>query len=400
MAASGGGGRGPLAAPAIRAAASAVVAYAVLRLVGVVTLAASADRAGQDVWLLLSNTFDAGWYKNVATTGYDHGVGMNGLTNLVFFPLYPGLIAALDPVLAGGPGVSGLVVSWLAGLVAAAGLFAIGSQAGGARRRAGGQPGGARRRVGDYQRDLRTGVALAALWAVIPHAVVESMAYTETLFTALSAWSLYAVLTRRWLTAGGLCLVAGLVRPTAAALVAAVGLACLVAAVRRTDGWRPWLAGALAPLGLLGYLTFVARRLHRLDGYFHIQDAVWKMPFDGGRYTLATLVDVFTRRQAFEYYAVTAVLLVSVVLFALSVRARQQWPLLVFSGGLLVLSLGGGGYYHSKARLLIPAFGLLLPVASALAGLRARAAVTVFTVLGVGSAVFGSYLCLVWKYSP
>src|SRR5262245_29157479 len=107
MAASGGGG-GPLgAAPAVRAAASAVAVYAALRMVGVVTLAAFADRAGQDVWLLLSNTFDAGWYKNIATAGYDHGVGMNGLTNLVFFPLYPGLIAALDPVLSGGPGVSG-----------------------------------------------------------------------------------------------------------------------------------------------------------------------------------------------------------------------------------------------------------------------------------------------------
>jgi Dolichyl-phosphate-mannose-protein mannosyltransferase len=364
--------------PAARPAALALALYVLLRAVGVVTLAAFADHAGQDVWLLLSNTYDAGWYKNVATAGYDHGVGMNGLTNLVFFPLYPGLIAALDPVLGGGPEVSGLAVSWLAGVVAAWGLFAI----------------------GNHLRDRRTGVALAALWAVIPHAVVESMAYTETLFTALSAWSLYAVLTRRWLTAGGLCLVAGLVRPTSAALVAAVGLACLVAAVRRTDGWRPWLAGALAPLGLLGYLTFVADRLHRPDGYFHVQDAIWRMPFDGGRYTVETVGEVFTRRQPLQLYAVTAVLLVSVVLFALSVRARQQWPLLVFSGGLLVLSIGGGGYYHSKARLLIPAFGLLLPVATALAGLRVRAAVAVFALLALGSAGFGSYLCLGWKYSP
>jgi hypothetical protein len=363
---------------AVRSAVPALAAYAALRTVGVVVLAAFADRAGQDVWLLLSNTYDATWYKNIATTGYDHGVGVNGLTNLVFFPLYPGLIAALDPVLAGGPGVSGLAVSWLAGLAAAGGLYAIGCHA----------------------RDRRTGVALAALWAVIPHAVVESMAYTETLFTALSAWSLYAVLTRRWLTAGGLCLLAGLVRPTSAALVAAVGLACLVAAVGRADGWRPWLAGALAPLGLLGYLVFVARRLHRLDGYFHVQDAVWGMPFDGGRYTFQTMGEVVSRRQALQLYAVTVVLLASVVLFAVSLRARQQWPLLVYSGVLLVLVTGGGGYYHSKARLLIPAFGLLLPVAGALGRLRVRTAVAVFAVLALGSAGFGSYLCLGWNYSP
>lgn len=380
MVASAGSRRWPRVRPwsALRAAAPALAAYALLRVVGVVTLAAFADRAGQDVWLLLNNTYDSGWYKGIATAGYDHGVGVHGLTNLVFFPLYPGLIAALDPVLGGGPGVSGLAVSWLAGLVAAGGLYAIGQHVG----------------------DRRTGVALAALWAVLPHAVVESMAYTETLFTALSAWSLYAVLTRRWLTAGGLCLAAGLVRPTSVALVAAVGLACLVAAVRRTDGWRPWLAGALAPLGLLGYLTFVADRLHRLDGYLHIQGDVWQMRFDGGRYTVSTVADVLVRPQALQLYAVTVVLLASIVLFALSLWGRQQWPLLVYSGLLLVLVVGGAGYYHSKARLLIPAFGLLLPVATALARQRARLAVAVVAVLALGSAGFGSYLCLGWKYSP
>jgi hypothetical protein len=364
---------------AFLAAAPALVAYAGLRLVGVVTLAAFADRAGQNLWLLLNNMYDAGRYTGIATAGYDHGVAVDGLpTNLVFFPLYPGLIAAVNTVLAGGPGVAGLAVSWLAGLVAAGGLYAIGQHVG----------------------DRRTGVALAALWAVLPHAVVESMAYTETLFTALAAWSLYAVLTRRWLTAGGLCLAAGLVRPTAAALVAAVGLACLVAAVRRTDGWRPWLAGALAPLGLLGYLTFVAQRLHRLDGYLHIQGDVWGMRFDGGGYTVSAAVDVLTRPHALQYYAVTVVLLASIVLFALSLRGRQQWPLLVYSGLLLVLVVGGAGYYHSKARLLIPAFGLLLPVATVLARQRVRVAVAVVAVLALGSAGYGSYLCLGWKYSP
>lgn len=366
-----GGGRWRLLGPAL-------AAYALLRLVGVVTLAAVAGRAGRDVWPLLNNTYDATWYRAIATTGYDHGAGVHGLTNLVFFPLFPGLIAAVDAVLGRGPGVSGLAVSWLAGLAAAGGLYAIGRQV----------------------RDGRTGVVLAALWAVLPHAVVESMAYTETLFTAVAAWSLYAVLTRRWLATGGLCLLAGLIRPTAAALVVAVGPACVAAAVNRAGGWRPWLAGAVAPLGLLGYLGFVALRLHRLDAYLYIQGDVWGQPFDGGRYTVQTLADVFTRRQPLQLYAVTAVLLVSVALFGLSLRARQQWPLLVYSGALLAIVLGGGGYYHSKARLLIPAFGLLLPAAAALARARVAVAAGVVAVLAAGSAWFGTYLCLGWPYSP
>src|SRR5690606_36045782 len=155
------------------------------------------------------------------------------------FPLYPGLIALLDPVLPGGPQAAGLAISWLAGPAAAWGLFAIGA----------------------HLRDRRTGVLLVALWAVLPHAVVQSMLYTETLFTALAAWSLYALLRRRWLTSGALCLAAGLLRPTAGALVLAVGLAALAAVWRRRDGWRPWVAGLIAPLGLLGYLGWVAHRL-------------------------------------------------------------------------------------------------------------------------------------------
>ncbi|MGV9804472.1 hypothetical protein [Micromonospora chersina] len=88
----------------------------------------------------------------------------------------------------------------------------------------------------------RVGLTLVALWALLPHAVVQNMAYTETIFTALVAWTLYALLRRQWLTAGLLCLVAGLSRPTATTVAAAVGLTALVAIVRRQDGWRPWAA--------------------------------------------------------------------------------------------------------------------------------------------------------------
>jgi hypothetical protein len=364
--------------PAVRAAAPAVVAYALLRLLGLVVLAAFANHAGKSAWALLTDQYDAWWYKSIATGGYDHGVGLHGETNLVFFPLYPGLIAALDPVLPGGAGVAGIFVSWLAGLGAAGGLYAVGT----------------------HLRDRRTGIVLAALWAVIPHAVVESMAYTETLFTALAAWSLYAVLTRRWLVAGGLCLLAGLVRPTAAALVVAVGLACLVAVVRRRDGWRPWVAGVLAPLGLLGHLAFVAQRLHRLDGYFYVQDHVWGMSFDGGQFTARTLGKILTEPQALDPYVVTGVLGAGGILFVLGAVDRQPWPLLVFSAVVLALSIGGAGYYNAKARLIIPAFGLLLPAAVGLARSRLRSAVAVFTFLALGSAWFGAYLCLVWNFSP
>ena len=52
--------------------------------------------------------------------------------------------------------------------------------------------------VGDHLHDRRTGVLLAVVWGLLPHAIVESMAYTEAIFTALVAWSLLAMLRERW----------------------------------------------------------------------------------------------------------------------------------------------------------------------------------------------------------
>ncbi|MEJ3746548.1 hypothetical protein WEI85_27805 [Actinomycetes bacterium KLBMP 9797] len=362
--------------------AVAVGVYAALRLLSVALLAVFAEHRDASVWGELSS-YDATWYLDIATGGYDTELarrpnGGPAPTNLAFFPLYPGLIAALDPIFPGGPRAAALAISWVAGLVAAAGIYAVGAQV----------------------RDRRTGILLAAGWAVVPHAIVQSMAYTEGLFTAFAAWSLHAVLSRRWLLAGGLCLVAGLVRPTAAALVAAVGLACLVAVVRRQDGWRPWVGGLLAPLGLVGYLAWVGQRLDRLDGYYYGQKHTWGTSMDGGRYTVGQSWRIVSSKQDLALYAVTAVLIAAVVLFGLAVAERQPWPLLVYAGVVLVTTLAGSGYYHSKARLILPAFTLLLPVATALAGARARNLAAALGGLALGSAWYGAYLCLFWRYSP
>jgi hypothetical protein len=368
---------------AIRAAAPALAAYLLLRAFGVAVLALFAHRFERDLWELLGR-FDGTWYVRIAEHGYDGAIpidpdGGYATTDLAFFPLYPGLIALFDPVLPGGARAAALAVSWVAGLAAAWGLFAIGA----------------------HLRGRRTGVLLVALWAVLPHAVVQSMAYTESLFTALAAWSLYALLCGRWLTAGGLCLVAGLVRPTAGALVLAVGLAALAAVLRRRDGWRPWVAGLLAPLGLLGYLGWVAQRLGRLDGYLHVQAAAWGMRFDGGRDTYRNIRAILTTpTHPLSRYVVTAVLVVAVGLFVLAALDRLPWPLLVYTGAVLVMALGTAGYYHSRARLLVPAFALLLPPAAGLAAARRRTVVVVVGLLAAASAWYGAYLCLLWRYSP
>jgi hypothetical protein len=360
----------------------ALLLYAVLRALSLLVLWLYARADHEDIWNRL-NRYDAGFYADIVINGYDRTIpvqldGALGATNLAFFPLYPYLVGLIDPMVGGGVPTAQLVLSGAAGLAAAWGLYAVGA----------------------HLRGPRTGVALAALWAVVPHAVVQSMGYTESLFTALAAWSLAMVLKGRWLTAALLCVLAGLTRPTGAALVAAVSLAALVAVCRRWRTWQAWLAAPLAPLGFLGYLKWVGDRLGRVDGYFYVQREAWHMSFDWGSASLQTLGTVLTRMQPLALYVTTAVVIVSAVLLVLAAVDRVPWPLLLYALVIVVIAVGGSDYYHAKGRMLLPAFPVLIPVAYALGAARIRVWVVVLLLLTAFSAWYGVYLCLVWPISP
>ena len=363
----------------MRAAAPALAGYVAVRALGLLVLWVMARHFGEHVSPLLGR-FDGRWFIDIAEHGYDTSLThrANGSlvnTNVVFFPGYPYLIDAAASVTGLSVLWAGIVTSWLAGLAAAWGIFA----------------------VGDLVDGRRTGVVLAVLWGIQTHAIVESMVYSESLFTALCAWSLYALLRRQWLTAGTLCLLAGTTRAASGVLV---GVVVVAAVIGRRDGWRPWAAALLAPLGLLGYLAWVGHALDRWDGWFYMQDKGWHLHFDGGSATLHTLVNrVLLEAAALELYEVTAILLASVVLFVLLVFLRPPWPLLAYAAGLLVLTIGGAGYYHAKARFLLPAFPLLLPVAVALAHARVRVAAVIVPALALASAWYGGYLLLLWTVS-
>jgi fatty acid desaturase len=166
------------------------------------------------------------------------------------------------------------------------------------------------------------------------------------------------------------------------------------------DGWRPWLAGAIAPLGFLGYIAWVGHRLGRADGYFHVQNDAWKMSYDLGQYTIRTAHGLLTKASALQPYVVSLVLLAAVALLIILATDRLPWQMTAYAAVILAMSLFGDGYYHSKARLLIPAFPLLIPVAAALAKARRPVTVVVLGLLTVMSAGYGVYLSMVWTHSP
>jgi hypothetical protein len=368
---------------AVAYAAPALLAYLGLRLVGLVVLWVFVRHwPGAHFWTLLGGRYDSIWYRQIAERGYDRSLPVNpdgsiATTNLNFFPLFPALMAALAAL--GLPvAASGLVVSWVAGPAAAWGMFL----------------------VGDQVRDRHTGIMLAALWAVLPYSIVQNLAYSETLFTALAAWSLWHVLRRDWLWAAGLCLLAGLTRPAGYGVIAAVCLAALLAIRRREGGWRPWTALVTAPLGYLGYLVWVGIRLRRPDAYLHLERASWHMHFDGGRYTLDAMRTVFRQPQPLEIYVITLVLAISLGLLVLVLLDRLPLPLLVYAAAMVLFAAGTAGSINGKGRYLLPAFVLLLPIAGPLAKARLPTVLVVFGLLAAVSSWYGTYLLLLWPHSP
>jgi hypothetical protein len=351
----------------------------------VLVLAAMAAGAGSGLGHELT-TWDGAWLLSIARDGYagvaaDHVDAFGNRTPdtpLGFFPGYPAAVAVTGLLTAGAIEVAALLVSLGSGIAAAYGLTRLGELV----------PGGSR----------RAGLLLTALFAATPMSVVLSMAYTEALFCALAVWALVAVLRRQWVLAGVVAAGAGLVRPTATAVVAAVGLAALAAVLARRDGWRPWAGGLLAASGLLGYLGYVAVRTGRPDGWFAIQRAGWGWYLDGGRATAEYVGQVLTGgERVFDVLTVVA-LAGSLLLLGLLVALRMPWPLTVYATVVLVTVWGTEGLMNAKLRLLVPAFTLLLPVALGLSRRRPGTAVAVVAAAALGSAWFGGYALTIWQY--
>jgi hypothetical protein len=361
------------ARPALRRAGPALLAFVAVRLTGIAVLAVWSAANGKNWHTLLSARWDSLWYTRVADLGYGYEVHLaNGdvHSNLAFFPLLPWLERLVSAVTPLGYADAGLAVSWIASLFAAWGIFAVGERV--------------------YGRAV--GTAAAVLWAVLPVSIVESMGYSESLFTALAAWALYAVLGERWLAAGLLASLAGLTRPVGAAVVAAVWVAVAVE-LRRGGGPRArMLAGAvLAPLGAAAYVLWVGRRTDGgLLGYLDVQ-AGWGNGFDGGLAFARFTGDKLAGPAFLAGIGLIVGVALVIWLYVKGVRQRQPLPLVVYCGIVVALALCASGYFGSKPRLLLPAFPLLFPIALALARLRRSRAVLVLAPVALASAVYGAF---------
>jgi hypothetical protein len=335
-----------------------------------------------------SRSGDGGHYWAIAAHGYAYPAGqLAHASGFSFFPGYPALIDSLAWL----PGITivaaALVVTAVAGLAAAWGLTALGLRLTG---------------------DPRISLLLVAALGVAPSSTVLSMMYAEALFIALAVWALLALTGQRWLTAAGLTIAAGLVRSTAMALIAAVAVAALTALVRAARArqpfgswWRPAAALVLAPLGMLGFLAYVALATHRLDGWFWIEGNTFHMTFDWGVSMLTEVKGTIFGKPPAAQILVVLALVAALLLTVWSLTERIPVYLHVYTLTVVFLALAtSANWVGSKPRFLLPAVLLGLPVARLLAPVRTAVLIVIVIVLVALSTWFSLYLHMGVGWAP
>ncbi|MEU9076300.1 hypothetical protein [Kitasatospora sp. NPDC048538] len=375
----------------------AVWCYAVLKLIGFTVfmklLSFSGDYikkhprfgGGANPWDVLAS-WDGWWYQQVAEFGYHPALipvpnGPVGFTveqnSAAFFPLYPGLMRMTSDVTGLGLYGAGMLVSVVASLFAAAGIYA----------------------VVDRMAGPKAGVIAAGIWAIAPGSGAEWAIYSDSLFVALAAWACYCVMSRQWVAAGLITLVAGLNRPTAAALIGAVGLAALVELYRRDSGvLRPLAAMVLAPVGLLGYVAWVGWRMGEWGGYFRLQHDAWLHYFDWGQGTWAAMRGVLLGRNDYPFafpvpdLFATLIVLTLPALVVLLFRLRPPLVLTAYTLATIVSVLGSLGIFGNVSRYLLPAFPLFIALAVAMRKLSWPVLAAVLGTGAIASGWFAGYV--------
>lgn len=363
-------------------AAAGMLIYAALRVLSLAVAAILVHYGRFRSWSLLHLivSWDSGRFLYIAAHGYTYVPGYQHPDSIL--ASYPGYPLAIDTI-AWIPGIglerAGFAVTIIAGLAAAWGLTRLGTALTG---------------------DRRLSLVMVAVWAVAPASFVLSMVYSEAFFSAFAIWSLVALVERRWLTAGGLTLAAGLARTsTGVALVAAVAVAALpaVIAAGRTRQpaavwWRPAVALLLSPLGVLSYWAYSAVRLHRLAGFTWLEKNGHDS-FDWGQGVFLSVKDVLLGRPPAVEVMTLIVIAAAIVLTICSLTERFPWSVQVYTLAIVVIALGVGPLYlGSKPRFLLPAVLLSVPVARLLAPLPTWLLGLVIGVLGAASVWFSLFL--------
>ena len=288
---------------------------------------------GKWYFALIRDSYPSHLPKNVTWDDYQ--------ARTAFFPVYPALVRWFDKVLPGGDVLAALVLNFILGAVA---VYVVGLLA---------------RTIFDDRIAYRSMI----LMAVFPGSFVLSFSYSEATLLVLAAASLLCLQRRQWLAAGVLASIGAATRPNGIALIAACGVAALIAISQRRE-WRSLVAPAIAPIGFIGFHVFLWRRTGEKDAWFRTQSEAWHEGTSFGLTALRNTVDAFTRPLASPTDIITAVSFIATLLLVyMAWKKRLPWPVATYAAVVLILMLAPSTV-TARPRFLYTAFPLLISAAA------------------------------------
>jgi Gpi18-like mannosyltransferase len=327
--------------------------------------------------LELWNRWDAPHYLDVAVHGYmEHDPGITPTYSkfgdldlfIVFYPLYPWLIGAVNWVVH-EPLVSAFLVTGVVSLFVAPLLYRL------------------------VRLEEGPGVAMRSAWflLVFPTAYFLHIGYTEALFLALTLGSFLAARTGRWWLAGALGGLAALTRVNGLVLVPALMAEAATQWFERPPEERrlrlDWVAIGLVPVGFAVYLGVNLAVYDDAFAFLRIQDVHWYKslapPWDG--FALAfKWFEVGTPDEQLMHggmeLAFVAIGLVGLVHAA--IRFRPSWVAWMAGNWILFISTA---FIVSVPRYSLTLFPLFVSMALAS---RRTAVLVVLSILSVAAFTF------------
>ena len=282
--------------------------------------------------------WDGQWFLRAAS-GLAHQLpvvnGQVAQHPLAFFPLFPQLLRLLSlghhlPIV-----VVGVVVTTVFGATA---VWSVA-------------------RLALAWRDEEAARRAGILVALSPGAFCFSLLYSEGLFITVSALALLAMMQQRWGRAGLLSVLASATAAVGLGLV--VALAAVVFERRRQRPLRELGALVLAPLGFVGYVSYVGWRTGQWNAWFLTERQGWHSYFSP-LYPVVTLGRFFRNPAALTLtqHMLFWCTVVAVVLVIRALRSKLPTPVLWYTLAVVALTAGSAPV-GLRPRFLLCAFPLL-----------------------------------------
>ena len=275
-------------------------------------------------------SWDGAWYLGIVRQGYHAAAFPGGYHDYAFLPLYPMLVRLLSLPFPGWEGLIAVLLSNAMFVVAVVLLVRL--------------------TEGMFGRNL--GYRSAAIMALFPFSAAFSMAYAESLFTALMLGAFLAVERRRPVYAGLLLALATLTRLQGVILLLPLVWVLWERSGRRrpSAGWLALLLGPLAAGAALGWVIWLTGD----PSAYGAAQGEWGRLGLGGD-PQGSLVAGFSTSVALVH-AINFTVLIGATFLFVFVRRDRIPAAYVSVPALFLVVVFLSGSIQSIGRLLLPAF--------------------------------------------